>query len=304
MIYTVTFNPSLDYIVDVKYFKKGTVNRTSAEKIFPGGKGINVSIVLNNLGLKNTALGFEAGFTGKEIIRLLSEVGIETDFINVSGGLSRINIKMRSDSETEINGIGPIITNDDIDKLYRKLDKITDGDILVLAGSIPSSITSTIYMDIMNYLQHKKIYIVVDATKDLLTKVLKLKPFLIKPNNFELGEIFGVEIHDKNEVLHYAKELQKKGARNVLVSMAEKGAVFVSENGDEFLADAPKGKLVNSVGAGDSMVAGFLYGYSLNNDYANAFKYSVCTGSASAFSEQLATKNDVEDLVNEWENLL
>lgn len=297
MIYTVTFNPSLDYIVTVRDFQTGIVNRTSQEIIFPGGKGINVSMVLKNLGRENTALGFIAGFTGDEIIRLLEKKGISTDFIRITEGNSRINVKLRAQKETEINGQGPQIASDDICRLYEKLDQLQEGDTLVLAGSIPDTMPKSMYMDIMEYLRGKKLNIVVDATKDLLTNVLPYYPFLIKPNNHELGEIFGIVLTDKDEVIRYAKKLQEKGARNVLVSMAGDGAVLVTEDGQEFRSEAPKGKVVNSVGAGDSMVAGFIHGYMLNGNYADAFRYGVCTGSASAFSEELATKADVDALL-------
>ena len=299
MIYTVTFNPSLDYIVTVKDFKTGVVNRTTEEIIFPGGKGINVSMVLKNLGYESTALGFMAGFTGEAICNLLDKKGITTDFITVEKGVSRINVKLRSNEESEINGQGPEILDTDIQKLYSKLDTLGDGDTLVLAGSIPDVMPQSIYMDIMKHLEGKNIRIVVDATKDLLVNVLAYKPFLIKPNNHELGEIFGVEISDKDDVVMYAKKLQEKGARNVLVSMAGDGAVLVTEDGQEFRAEAPKGKVVNSVGAGDSMVAGFIAGYLSTKEYIEAFKMGVCTGSASAFSEELATKAEVEELLKQ-----
>ncbi|MBR2677037.1 MAG: 1-phosphofructokinase [Solobacterium sp.] len=297
MIYTVTFNPSLDYIVTVDHFKAGQINRTADELIYPGGKGINVSIVLKNLGFENTALGFMAGFTGKEIQRLLEEMGVSTDFIHVANGTSRINLKMRSDQETEINGRGPVIGDDDIRKLYTQLDDLKAGDILALSGSIPSSMPETIYMDIMQYLEGKGIEVAVDATRDLLVKVLPYHPFVIKPNNHELGEIFQTEITSKDDVIRYAHKLQEMGARNVLVSMAGEGAVLVTENGEEYRASAPKGILKNSVGAGDSMVAGFLAGYLKNHDYREAFRMGVCTGSASAFSDALATKEEVETLI-------
>ena len=299
MIYTVTFNPSLDYIVTVKDFKTGVVNRTTEEIIFPGGKGINVSMVLKNLGYESTALGFMAGFTGEAICNLLDKKGITTDFITVEKGVSRINVKLRSNEESEINGQGPEILDTDIQKLYSKLDTLGDGDTIVLAGSIPDVMPQSIYMDIMKHLEGKNIRIVVDATKDLLVNVLAYKPFLIKPNNHELGEIFGVEISDKDDVVMYARKLQEKGARNVLVSMAGNGAVLVTEDGQEFRAEAPKGKVVNSVGAGDSMVAGFIAGYLSTKEYIEAFKLGVCTGSASAFSEELATKAEVEELLKQ-----
>lgn len=296
MIYTVTFNPSLDYIVTVDNFTTGRVNRTTTEFMYPGGKGINVSIVLKNLGYDNIALGFEAGFTGEEIIRRISDMGIIHDFIHVDNGLSRINVKIRSDNESEINGQGPAIEAGHINKLYQRFDKLKNGDILVLAGSIPTVMPDSMYMDIMKYLKGRNIKIVVDATKDLLVNVLEYRPFLIKPNNHELGEIFGVELKTRDEVVKYAKRLQKMGAVNVLVSMAGEGAVLVAEDGSIFKTPAPKGVVKNSVGAGDSMVAGFIAGYLNSGNYVEAFKMGVCTGSASAFSDMLATKAEVEAL--------
>ncbi len=296
MIYTITFNPSLDYIASCDNFVLGQTNRTTKEIIYPGGKGINVSIVLRNLGLDTTALGFLAGFTGDEIKRLILKEGIKNEMIEVNNGFSRINIKLRSNQESELNGMGPLIDDESIKKLYQKLDKLTSDDILVLAGSIPSSMPSNIYSDIMDYLKDKNMKIVVDATKDLLLNVIPYKPFLIKPNNHELGELFNVELNTREEVVPYAKKLQELGARNVLVSLAGQGAVLVDENNEVYSSPAPKGKVINSVGAGDSMVAGFLYGYKTFNNYHEAFKYGVCTGSASAFSEELAKYDEVIDL--------
>jgi len=303
MIYTVTFNPSLDYIVNVDHFKTGVVNRITKELIFPGGKGINVSMVLQNLGFDTTALGFMAGFTGNEIVRLLDVKGVKSDFIRVEEGNSRINFKLRSDEETEINGQGPKITEGNIKELYDQLDKLQKGDVLVLAGSIPDTLPQSMYMDIMKHLEGRGIDIAVDATRKLLMNVLPYGPFLIKPNNHELGEIFGVELKDKDEIITYAKKLQEMGARNVLVSMAGDGAVLVSENGEEYKAESPKGKLVNSVGAGDSMVAGFISGYLETGSYKEALRKGLCTGSASAFSEELATKAEVEELIKTYKGL-
>lgn len=299
MIYTVTFNPAIDYIVKVDDLKLGSVNRVTSEQILPGGKGINVSIVLKNLGYDNTALGFLSGFTGETIEAMLKKYGCNVDFIKLSNGMSRINIKMKDTVETEINGIGPDITKADIDKLYEKLGMLKAGDVLVLAGSIPNTISDNIYMNIMEYLQGKDIKIVVDATKDLLLNVLKYKPFLVKPNNHELGEIFGVEIKTKDEVLKYAKKIKEMGARNVLVSMAGDGALLIDEDEKVHKSEAPKGKVVNSVGAGDSMVAGFIAGYLENNSYERAFKMGLATGSASAFSTYLATKEEVYTLLQQ-----
>ncbi|MBE5890396.1 MAG: 1-phosphofructokinase [Lachnospiraceae bacterium] len=303
MIYTVTFNPSLDYIIGVDQFKIGAVNRTKSEIMFPGGKGINVSLVLKNMGIDSVALGFCGGFTGKEFVRLIEEKGIITDLIEVEEGNTRINVKLKAEDETEINGQGPNIREENIQTLYKKLDKLQRGDILVLAGSIPDVMPKSIYMDIMAYLENKEIDIVVDATKDLLVNVLPHKPFLIKPNNHELGEIYGVELKTRDEVVPYAKKMQEAGARNVLISMAGEGAVLLTEDGQVLKAEAPKGKVVNSVGAGDSMVAGFLTGYLNNKDYKEAFKFGVCTGSASAFSVELATRAEVESLLENNKNL-
>lgn len=299
MIYTVTFNPSLDYIVSVNHFKPGEVNRTVAELMFPGGKGINVSMVLKNLGYDSVALGFMAGFTGNEIVRLLEEKRINSDFISVASGMSRINVKLRSDEESEINGMGPEIGKADIQKLYSQLDRLKEGDVLVLAGSIPSVMPESMYMDIMRYLSGRGIDIIVDATKDLLLNVLEYHPFLIKPNNHELGEIFGVKIRTKDDVIPYARKMQEKGARNVLVSMAGEGALLVTEEGRVYESMPPKGEVKNSVGAGDSMVAGFLAGYLSSHDYEQAFYMGLCTGSASAFSDNLATKPEVEALLKQ-----
>lgn len=297
MIYTVTFNPSLDYIVSVRNFEEGSVNRVSDEMILPGGKGINVSIVLNNLGMESHLLGFIAGFTGKEIERMVSDDGCISEFIKVDNGFSRINVKMRSEKESEINGIGPAISNSEMTQLLDKLDKLKEGDVLVLAGSIPASIPDTIYYDIMKMLSDRKIMIVVDATKDLLLNVLPLHPFLIKPNKQELAEMMNLENLSKEDIVKNAFELQKRGARNVLVSMAGEGAILVTEDGNVYSSAAHKGKVVNSVGAGDSMVAGFIYGYLKNKDYKEAFETGLCAGSASAFSENLATKEQVEELL-------
>lgn len=293
MVYTITFNPALDYIMSVPDLSEGEVNRTAAEKIMAGGKGINVSIVLNNIGIENTALGFISGFTGREIEHILKNMGCKTDFICLDGGFSRINVKIKAGRETEINGQGPDISDSAVKELYRKLDKLKDGDTLVLAGSIPNSLSDSIYCEIMEYLKDKNLNIAVDAAKDLLVNVLKYKPFLVKPNNYELGEIFGKKLETKESVIPYAKKMQEMGARNVLVSMAGEGAVFIGDDGQETVSEAPVGKVVNSTGAGDSMVAGFLAGYIEKKDYEYAFKMGLAAGSASAFSENLATKEEV-----------
>ena len=296
MIYTVTFNPSLDYIVSIDNFKLGKTNRTITELMLPGGKGLNVSTVLYNLGIENTALGFTAGFVGEELKRLAKETGYSCDFIDIKEGVSRINVKMKDFDGTEINGMGPVIDEGALNALMKKLDMLKNGDVLVLAGSIPSSMPSDIYSRILEMLNGRGIRFVVDATKNLLLNVLQFRPFLIKPNNHELGEIFGVTLESKDDVVPYAKKLQEMGAVNVLVSMAGEGAVLVDENGTEYQLDAPKGTLVNAVGAGDSMVAGFLAGWEEQRNYEHAFKMAVAAGSASAFSELLATKDEIRTL--------
>lgn len=294
MIYTVTFNPSLDYIVSVNDFRPGLTNRTSSELILPGGKGINVSTVLGNLGIENTALGFIAGFTGNEIVRRLGLIGVTTDFIRIDSGDSRINLKLKSIEGTEINGRGPDISADAVRQLMEKLDATGSGDILVLAGSIPSSIPDDIYKKILDRLSGRDIHTVVDATGDLLVNVLFHHPFLVKPNNHELGEIFGVKLRTRDGIVPYAEKLRKMGARNVLVSMAGEGAVLAAENGNVYTAPAPEGTLVNGVGAGDSMVAGFLAGWMEKQDYLHAFRMGLSAGSASAFSEYLASRPEIE----------
>lgn len=301
MIYTVTFNPALDYVVRMKELTLGQVNRTQHEEIYPGGKGINVSVVLKNLGFGSRALGFTAGFIGKQIQRMVEAFGCETDFIDIPNGLSRINVKMKAEKETEINGQGPEITQNDICILYEKLEQLRGDDILVLAGSIPNTLPADIYEIILKRLSDKKIRSVVDATGDLLLNVLKYRPFLIKPNNHELGEIFDTELYSKDEIVFYAKKLQQLGARNVLISMAGEGAVLLDETGGVHHSLPPEGKVVNSVGAGDSMVAGFLAGYLEKQDYEYAFQMGLCTGSASAFSEWLAVREDVLKLMKKYE---
>ena len=289
MIYTVTFNPALDYIVFLDDMKLGDINRATRESIFYGGKGINVSTILNTLGLETTALGFVAGFTGKAIEEGLASLGIHTDFIHLPEGNSRINVKVKHEDETEINGQGPVITDEAIEALFAKLDTLTEDDILVLAGSIPNTLPEDIYEKILARLEEKRIRIAVDATKDLLLNVLKYHPFLIKPNNHELGEMFHTVCKTKDDIEHYAKELQKMGARNVLISMAGDGAILITEEGETIQMGTPKGKVINSVGAGDSMVAGFLAGYLKNGSYEEALKTGTAAGSATAFSEGLAS---------------
>lgn len=300
MIYTVTFNPSLDYIVEVNNMTLGATNRTSFEQMLPGGKGLNVSFVLKNLGFDTTALGFLAGFVGEEIENRVAKTGVTCEFIKLSEGCSRINMKVRNVDGTEVNGMGPVIPAEKVQQMLERLDTLTKDDILVLAGSIPSSVPATVYSDIMKRLtkqsEKKGVQgplIVVDATKDLLMNVLPYRPFLIKPNHHELGELFGVTITSHEEVVPYAKKLQEQGARNVLVSMGGLGAVLVDEQGGVHKSSAPEGVVVNSVGAGDSMVAGFLAGWLEKQNYEYAFRLGLATGSASAFSENLATSEEV-----------
>lgn len=304
MIYTVTVNPSLDYVVSVNDFRLGVTNRTKEEQMLPGGKGINVSTVFKNLGYDSVALGFVAGFTGDALINKLNEIGVKQDFIKILKGNTRINIKLKSIDGTEINGMGPNIDNQDIEKLMNKLDEVAEGDVVVLAGSIPGSVSKDLYRDILMRLKGRGVLTVVDATGELLTNVLPYQPFLIKPNNHELGDIFGVELKTKDDVIPYGRKLQQMGARNVLISMAAEGAVLVAEDGSVIKEDAPKGEVVNAVGAGDSMVAGFMAGWIEKKDYTHAFRMGVSAGSASAFSELLATKEEIMKVYNNTFNSL
>lgn len=295
MIYTVTFNPSLDYVVRVEHFAAGEINRTQEETIYPGGKGINVSLVLQNLGVASKVLGFTAGFSGAEIKRLLRQAGCSCDFIEAQAGYCRINMKIISDAETAVNGQGPQLTAKELEAMFAKLRLLKAEDILVLAGSIPASLPDDIYEEILQLVQPVGTKVVVDATGDLLLNVLKYRPFLIKPNHEELGEFFGRgPLLEDEEILQAAQELQKRGARNVLVSRGAAGALLVDENGKLHKKASPKGELVNSVGAGDSMVAGFLAGYLETHDYKAALDLGVAAGSASAFSQWLATRADIE----------
>lgn len=296
MIYTVTFNPSLDYIVSVEDFKLGLTNRTSSELLLPGGKGINVSIVLKNLGIDNTALGFVAGFTGEEVVKRLEKLGVKNGFLEIPEGFTRINVKLKSIDGTEINGQGPYIGEDKMEKLLMKLDELGEKDVLFLSGSIPASMPDDTYQKIMERLKDKGVLISVDATQELLLKVLPYHPFLIKPNNHELGEIFGVELRTRESVVPYGKKLQEMGAENVLISMAGEGAVLIASDGQVYDAPAPKGILKNGVGAGDSMVAGFMAGWLERKEYRHAFYMGVAAGSASAFSEQLAVKEEIDQV--------
>lgn len=298
MIYTVTFNPAVDYVVHSDELMVGSVNRSRKEEIYFGGKGINVSMVLGELGIKSKALGFVAGFTGKAIEKGIADKGVCSDFVRLDKGFSRINVKIKAKDETELNGQGPDILQADIDKLFEKLDEISDGDTIVLAGSIPGSLPSDIYERILERLQTKKVRAVVDATKELLMNVLKYKPFLIKPNNFELGEMFGTELKTDDEIAAYAGKLKDMGAVNVLVSMAGDGAILLDENGKVHKCGVCKGTVKNSVGAGDSMVAGFLAGCE-TGDYEYALKLGTAAGGATAFSDGLANKELVYELLKQ-----
>ncbi len=299
MIYTVTFNPSLDYVIGIEKLVPGEINRTTHENIYPGGKGVNVSVLLSNLGHKSKALGFVAGFTGRHLEEMLDDFGCYTDFIHLKQGMTRINVKINAGEETEINGQGPAITEEAVNLLLDKLDGMAKDDILVLAGSIPDTLPPDMYERIMEHLEEKEIRIAVDATKDLLLNVLKFRPFLIKPNNHELGDMFGVELKTEEEIIKHAVKLQEKGARNVLVSMAGDGAILITEDGNILKKEPPKGIVRNSVGAGDSMVAGFLTGYLNTGDYEKAFSLGIAAGSATAFQYWLACRDDIAALLEE-----
>ena len=296
MIYTVTFNPAIDYIVHTGTMQVGQVNRSQGEELYFGGKGINVSFVLHELGLPSKALGFVAGFTGAAIEAGIQEQGIATDFVHLDSGFSRINVKIKSGEETELNGQGPNISEAAVAELFEKLNQLQDGDVLIVAGRIPNTMPADSYEKILAHLSDKKIKVVVDATKDLLLKVLPYHPFLIKPNNHELGELFGVTLHSIEEIATYAKKLQEMGAQNVLISMAGDGALLIDETGKQHVCGVCKGTVKNSVGAGDSMVAGFVAG-SMHGDYEAALKLGTAAGGATAFSEGLAQRAEIERLL-------
>ena len=298
MIFTVTFNPSLDYIVRVDEMRLGTINRTNYEQLLPGGKGINVSIVLGNLGHPSRALGFSAGVTGVALEKLLADAGVDADLVHVKEGFTRINAKVKAVEETELNGQGPRIAPEDVDALFAKLDVLGQDDTLVISGSVPNTLPSDMYEQVMERLAGHGVRIVVDAERDLLTRVLPYRPFLVKPNNHELGDIFGVTLKTRDEVVPYARRMQEMGAQNVLVSMAGEGGVLVAADGQVYQSPAAKGTVVNSVGAGDSCVAGFLAGLMETGSYQTAFRMGLAAGSASAFSDHLATRPEVEDLMS------
>ena len=296
MYYTITLNPAIDYIINLEKLSAGELNRSVKEKLLPGGKGINVSVVLSSFGIENTAFGFTAGFTGRELEKMLFEQNIKSDFIYLTEGKTRINIKIKENNETEINTCGPNITEEDLKKLFEKLNIIKNGDFLILSGSIPKTVPQSIYLDIVEYISGKKINLVIDAEKEILLPTLKYNPFLIKPNLYELETIFEVKLSTKAEIVKAAQSLQNQGAKNVFISMGSDGGIFVSEEKDVFFSPAPYGKLINSTGAGDSAVAGFLAQYEKDKNFRNAFLMGICSGSASAFSENLATKEEAENL--------
>ena len=297
MVYTVTFNPAVDYIVHTDELRVGMTNRSEREEIYFGGKGINVSLVLRELGIKSKALGFVAGFTGAAIEKALLESGVDADFVHLDSGFSRINVKIKSSAETELNGSGPDIPEKALAELFEKLDEIKDGDAIVLAGSIPADLPEDIYERILERLHGKKIRAVVDATKDLLLNVLKYEPFLVKPNKQELEEMFGVKLQSVDDIIIYAKKLREMGAKNVLVSMAGEGAVLLDENGETHVCGVCRGIVKNSVGAGDSMVAGFIAGCEKSYDYA--LKLGTASGGATAFSDGLAQKEKIFELIKQ-----
>lgn len=299
MIYTVTLNPSIDYVINLKSLNIGQINRVNSENIYPGGKGINVSRVLKTLGYDNVATGFISGFTGDFIINSLCELDVKSDFIKLDNGFTRINVKIKSNEETEINGGGPHISDEKLKELFDKLSDLKEDDILILAGSIPSTLSEDLYEKIIKHVEDNKVKVVVDATKNLLLNVLKYNPFLIKPNNHELEEIFNVKLDNLNDIITYAKKLQEMGARNVLVSMGKDGALLITENGQVLISNAPNGRVINSVGAGDSMVAGFICGYLNSNSYEEALKLGSASGSATAFSSDLAKKELIYELIKE-----
>lgn len=297
MIYTVTFNPAIDYVMRLDSLCTGTVNRSASEEIYFGGKGINVSIILKELGVESSSLGFVAGFTGEAIEKGVKSQGINTDFVRLEKGNSRINVKIKADEETELNGQGPEISETAIKQLFDKLDNLKNGDTLILAGSIPNTLPKDMYEKILERLSGKGVRFVVDATKELLLNVLKYRPFMIKPNNYELEEIFDVKLNSDDDIIKYARKLKEMGAENVLVSMAEKGSVLVDETDNVHIMRAPQGRLVNSVGAGDSLVAGFIAGYLEKSDYDYAMRLGTASGSATAFSGGLAVRAEIMELL-------
>ena len=301
MIYTVTLNPSIDYVVETDKLKIGEVNRSNKEELYPGGKGINVSLMLNELQVENTALGFLGGFIGEYIENTLASNGVNTEFIKLEKGFSRINLKIKNEVETEINGKGPHISEDNLQLLYKKIEKLKDEDIWVLCGSIPKSLSNTLYQDIISMVAKKNVKVIVDATSNLLLNTLKYNPFLIKPNIHELEEIFDTKIDCIDSTIFYATKLKDMGAENVLISMGKDGALLIDSKGKIYLSNAPKGDVINTVGSGDSMVAGFISGYLKTKDYKEALKLGASCGSATAFSSGIGEKKLIDTLKNEIE---
>ena len=298
MVYTVTLNPALDYVMKLKALRTDDINRTDGEEIYYGGKGINVSVILTQLGIPNTALGFLGGFTGKKLEEMLKNDNVSCDFNYLKNGDTGINVKIKADKEIDLNACGPEITKEDMQSFLKKLDGIKSGDYLILAGSIPNTLPDDIYEQILERVGDRNINCVVDATGDLLKNVLKYKPFLIKPNHHELGDLFSVQIKSDDDIVKYSKKLQEMGAKNVLVSMAKDGAMLTDENGCVHKIGNAKGKLINSVGCGDSMVAGFTAGYIKTADYSYALRLGSACGNATAFSEKLATREEIERVFN------
>ena len=299
MIYTVTLNPSIDYVINLEHLNIGHINRIDTENVYPGGKGINVSRILKTLGYDNIATGFISDFTGNFIIKSLTDLDVKSDFIKLDNGFTRINIKIKSNEETEINGSGPDISEEKLHELFNKLSKLEEDDILVLAGSIPNTLKEDLYEKIMEHVKQSNVKVVVDATKNLLLNVLKYNPFLIKPNNHELEEMFDAKLENVEDIITYGKKLQEMGARNVLVSRGKDGALLITENNEVFVSNVPKGEVINSVGAGDSMVAGFISAYINTNSYEEALKLGAASGSATAFSSDLANRELIDKLTNE-----
>lgn len=298
MIYTVTLNPSIDYVVRLSNLTAGITNRTDSEDYYFGGKGINVSCVLAELDIDSTALGFTAGFTGEAIEKGIRNNRITTDFIRLREGISRINIKIKAGEETEINGQGPHISDDELNSLFEKLDHIQNGDTLILAGSVPNTLPDDVYERMLERLKDKDIRIVVDATKKLLVNSLKYKPFLIKPNRQEISEIFDVPVETEEDTEKYAKKLMEMGAQNVLISLGGDGAMLIDEFGNKHKMGVVKEKVINTVGSGDSMVAGFVAGYEKEKSYPYALKLGSACGNATAFLPGLATKEKINDILN------
>ncbi len=297
MFYTMTLNPALDYNMTLKEFARSRVNRSVKEEMIPGGKGLMVSRMLKNLGIESTAFGLVAGFTGAELARMVHELGVRTSFVSLPNGMTRINVKLWGGLEGEINANGPECDEKSLQALFEKLTMLTKDDTLVLSGSVPASLPKDIYVDMIKQVKEKGTRFVVDATGELLKSTLSYRPFLIKPNHHELGELYGVTLTNKEDVAQYAKKLQEEGARNVLVSMAGDGAVLAAEDGSVWFGEAPQGQVVNTVGSGDSMVAGFLAGYETTHSAEQAFRTGIASGSASAFSAALGTKEEVEALL-------